>query len=90
MNEEQKERIKQSLNHVHKWPSLYMFKFIVPTVSGAFEELTKVFPESADVMTKQSKTGKFTSITVKEVLMNADQVFERYAEVNKIEGVISL
>ncbi len=90
MNEEQKERIKQSLNHVHKWPSLYMFKFIVPTVSGAFEELTKVFPESADVMTKQSKTGKFTSVTVKEVLMNADQVFERYAEVNKIEGVISL
>lgn len=90
MNDEQKERVRQSLNHVHKWPSLYMFKFIVPTVSGAFEELTKIFPEDIDMLTKQSKTGKFTSITIKEVLMSSDQVFERYAEVYKIEGVISL
>lgn len=90
MNDEQKERIRQSLNHVHEWPGVYMFKFIVPTVSGAFEELTRVFPDDIDLVTKQSKSGKFTSITIKEVLMNSDQVFERYAVVSKIEGVIAL
>ena len=90
MNEEQKERIRESLNHVHTWPGVYMFKFIIPTVSYAFEELTKIFPEDTDIVTKQSKSGKFTSVTIKEVLMNADQVFDRYLEVSKIEGVIAL
>jgi len=90
MNDEQKERIRQSLNHVHTWPGVYMFKFIVPTVSGAFEDLVKVFPKDVDLISKQSKSGKFTSITIKEVLMNSEQVFNRYEEVSKIEGVIAL
>jgi len=29
MNEEQKEKLRASLNHVHEWPSLYMFLIVL-------------------------------------------------------------
>ena len=90
MNEEQKEKLRASLNHVHEWPSLYMFKFIVPTISDKFEKLTALFPEDSNIITKQSSNGKFTSITIKEVMVGADDVFSRYEKVSKIKGVISL
>jgi len=90
MTEEEKKKLKVSLDSAHKWPSLYMFKFIVPTVSGNYEELMKLFPDTADVVTKQSSSGKFTSITVKEVMMSSDAVLIRHEKASKIEGVISL
>lgn len=90
MTEEEKKKLKESLDHAHKWPSLYMFKFIVPTVSDKYEQLVALFPENADVLTKQSSSGKFTSITIKEVMMNADDVISRHEKASKIEGVISL
>ncbi len=90
MDAAHREKIKQSLNHVHKWPSVYMFKFIVVTVSEQFEQLTKVFPDTSDVITRPSKNGKYTSVTIREVMLNADDVFAKYEEVSKIEGVMSL
>ena len=90
MDAERKEKIRQSLNHVHDWPSLYMFKFIVPTISDKFEALTKVFPGEIDLITKQSSNGKYTSVTIKIVVIDADEVFRIHKDVSLIEGVISL
>ena len=90
MDAERKEKIRQSLNHVHDWPSLYMFKFIVPTISDKFEALTKVFPGEIDLITKQSSNGKYTSVTIKIVVIDADEVFRIHKEVSLIEGIISL
>ncbi len=90
MDAERKEKIRESLNHIHVWPSLYMFKFIVPTVSDGFEKLKNAFSDDVDLMTRQSKNGKYTSVTIKVVMLNAEEVFDKHEEVSKIEGVISL
>ena len=90
MEEEKLKKLKESLDHNHKWPSLYMFKFIVPTISSKFEELAKVFPNDIDLVTKLSKNGKYTSVTIKEVMLSSDEVLLRYSEVRKIEGVMAL
>ncbi len=90
MDAERKEKIRESLNHVHEWPSLYMFKFIVPTASDKFEALTKIFPGEIDLITKQSSNGKYTSVTIKVIVIDSDEVFQKHEQVSKIEGVISL
>jgi hypothetical protein len=90
MDPERLEKIKTSLDDAHKWPSPYMFKFIVPTISGKFEALMEVFPEEVDSYTKMSKGGKYTSVTITEVLMSSSDVMKRYIEVNNIGGIIAL
>lgn len=90
MDEERLDKIKSSLDDVYDWPSLYMFKFIVPTISGKYESLMELFPKEVDSYTKMSKEGKYTSITIKEVLMSSDDVLNRYKAVQKIGGIIAL
>ncbi len=90
MDQERINKITTSLNEVHQWPSPYMFKFIVPTISGKFEALMKVFPQEVDSYTKMSRGGKYTSVTITEVLMSSESVLERYKTVQEIGGIIAL
>ena len=90
MDQERLEKIKASLDEVYQWPSLYMFKFIVPTISGKYESLMELFPKEVDTYTKMSKEGKYTSVTIKEVLLSSDNVIDRYKAVNAIGGIIAL
>jgi putative lipoic acid-binding regulatory protein len=77
--------------HELDWPRVYLFKFIVPSAGGKIEEAEALFnPEFAKIERRPSKTGKFVSISVKEMMMNPDKVIERYEKATKIEGLISL
>lgn len=67
-----------------------MFKFIIPSDPSKLETLKQIFGESAEFRTVESKKGTYTSLTVKEMMLNADSIFERYLEASKIEGIISL
>jgi putative lipoic acid-binding regulatory protein len=49
-----------------------------------------IFGESAQFITRESSGGKYTSLTIKEIMMDADSIFARYESVGKIEGIISL
>ncbi len=49
-----------------------------------------IFGESAQFITRESSGGKYTSLTIKEMMMDADTIFSRYEAVGKIEGIISL
>lgn len=90
MDQDRLDKIKASLDDVHEWPSLYMFKFIVPTISGKFESVMEIFPKEVDSYTKMSKEGKYTSVTIKEILMSSEDVLDRYKAVQKIGGIIAL
>ena len=90
MDVDRLEKIKASLDEVHQWPSAYMFKFIVPTVSNKYEELMKIFPKEVDTYTKMSKEGKYTSVTIKEILFSGEDVIQRYKAVHLLEGIIAL
>lgn len=81
------EAFKEKLDGTHKWPSLYMFKFIVPR--GKEEEVFALFPKN-DLSTKESSKGNYISVTAKVMMGSSDAVMEKYHEANKIEGVLAL
>lgn len=78
---------KERLDNAHEWPSLYTFKFIVPT--GKEDEILKIFPMH-DVKQKSSSQGNYTSLTAKIMARSSDEVIRIYVEAHKVEGVIAL
>lgn len=84
-------RLREELNNTSSWPSEYLYKFIIPTdnhkialVENAFDNLGAV------IQTTQSKTAKYTSISINVTMESPDSVIEKYIEMSSIEGIISL
>ena len=90
MDEDQLNRLRQRLNEIHRWPSIYMFKFILPNDEERVTRLKVIFGESAEFKSRLSANGNYISVTVREMMLEADQIFERYTLAAKIEGIISL
>lgn len=90
LNEETKQRLRERLDQVHEWPSVYMYKFIFEPDQQRLDRVLALFPAEAEVLRKYSTGGKYVSITVREVMMNADDVVGRYDRASEIEGVIVL
>ncbi len=88
--EEWKERLREQLDQVHEWPSVYMFKMIFEPDQERLDAVLALFPEEAEILRKYSSAGKYLSLTVKEVMMNADEVVQRYVRASQIPGVIVL
>jgi len=84
------DKLREHLTASVSWPSVYMFKFIAPAENRIFAMLHDLFPHQAEFTNKHSTGGKYVSITVKEVMMNPDEVIERYKKAAAIEGVIVL
>ncbi len=90
-NEEFFERLKGELEKSSDWPSIYLFKFIVPTDTEKIKQVELAFDSlGAVIKTTQSKTGKFTSVSVDVQMISAQAVIDKYIEVSTIEGIISL
>jgi nitrate reductase NapAB chaperone NapD len=84
-------RLKDELANTSLWPSIYLYKFIVPTDKEKIFEVENAFNNmGAVIKTSQSKTGKFTSISVNVQMKSPDHVIEKYQEVSNVEGIISL
>lgn len=90
MDEAKKAQLKEQLEEFHVWPSIYMFKFIFPNDESLLGRLKSKFPEEVEYSIKNSSTGKYMSVTVKEMVLRSEIVFQRYEDVSKIEGIISL
>ena len=89
-SQEAKDRLRASLMKVHEWPSVYMYKFVLEPGEERLGRLLALFPAESEVLRRYSKTGKYVSITVKEVMVSPDAVVERYEAVELIDGVIVL
>ena len=90
LSDEAKDKLRNTLQKIHEWPSLYMYKFIFEPDHDRLERLLALFPPESEILRKYSATGKYLAITVKEVMMDADQVVERYDKASEISGVITL
>ena len=96
MNNSQKteefyQRLKAQLEENFSWPSTYLYKFIVPSDPEKITAIKDIFANSgADLQTKESSKGTFTSVSVKVRMKSPDAVIEKYLEVSKVDGVISL
>ena len=82
--------MREKLEEHHDWPSVYMFKFVIPTDQEKLKQIHNIFGESAEYRERLSKNGNYTSVTIREMMLGVDSIFDRYREVSKIEGVISL
>jgi putative lipoic acid-binding regulatory protein len=84
-------RLRDELNNTSEWPSEYLYKFIVPTDAKKIEEVENAFDNlGAVIKTTQSKTAKYTSISINVMMESPESVIEKYVEVSSIEGIISL
>lgn len=81
--------LRKQLN-LEEWPNVYFFKFIVPSESDKIALVTGFFDANAEVVLHPSKTGKYTSVSAKVVMMDADSIIELYERAAEIPGVISL
>ena len=89
--EEFYKKLKEKLNEDTKFPSKYLYKFIVPSSKEKIEAVEAIFNEGGAVINKkESKTGKFTSVSIQVIIESADAVIEKYLLAEKIEGIISL
>lgn len=83
-------RLKEELANTSSWPSEYLYKFIVPTDAKKIEEVENTFDNmGAVIKTQQSKTGKYTSVSVNLTMNSPADVVEIYIQLSTIEGIIS-
>lgn len=83
--------LKEKLEEAHNFPEDYLFKFIIANEEAKHTEIYRVFDNTQFTLsTKESKNGKYTSITINAFVLDADQVIRIYKEVGKIPGVMML
>lgn len=82
---------KEKLEEIHTFPSDYIFKFIVASEQSNIAKVYSIF-ENADASfsMRDSKNGKYSSITVKAPVSDANDVVIYYRQVAALEGVMML
>jgi len=90
--EEFYKKLKEQLLETATWPSEYLYKFIVKSDISKIAEIEALFNNTGAVInTKESKNGKYTSVSINVIMKDPDAVISKYIEVtNNVEGVISL
>lgn len=84
-------KLKSQLADTSLWPNEYLYKFIVPSSDDKIESIEAIFDHTGAVIKRnESRTGKYTSVSINVRMANPDAVIKKYKEVGKIEGVISL
>ena len=81
------ESFSEKLDQLHSWPTLYMFKFIVPKSKEA--EVRSLFPLHTPTE-KESKNGNYISLTLQMMMPSSKAVINVYQKVSTIEGIIAL
>ena len=84
-------KLKKKLKNDTKFPSKYLFKFIIPTNESGIQQIEGLFNYQGAVITKTpSRTGKYVSISILVVMKSADAIIEKYKAAEQVEGIISL
>lgn len=75
---------------LQEWPDVYLFKFIVPNEPELLARTTALFGELSELSFHESKTGKYISVSAKEMMLSVDSIIEIYARAAEINGLIAL
>lgn len=87
--DERYEKLKEALLK-EEWPSVYLFKFIVPNDSERIAKVNSLFNEQSEVTMHPSRNDKYMSISAKELMLDVDSVMKVYEEASKIQDLIAL
>ena len=84
-------RLKNELNETTKFPTQYLYKFIIPNEAEKEIQLRDIFKtQKAEIKTRPSSNEKYIGVSVSVLLNDADQVIFYYKEAGKVEGILSL
>lgn len=84
-------KLKTQLEETTQFPTLYMYKFIVPTDEDKIAQVHGIFDNTgAVIQTKASSKGTYTSVSITVNMPSADAIIAKYKEVSVVEGIISL
>lgn len=87
MNKFSTKEFREKLEETHKFPALYMFKFIVPDERK--EEVKALFPRN-EMKFKPSSKGTYVSVTSRVMMPSSDAIIEVYKKASQIEGILAL
>lgn len=87
--DEQKKRLKDLLDK-ENYPLLYLFKFIIKKDEKKMIEIKRCFDETAEFEINPSKQGNYISVSIKQMMLDSDDILLRYERVSKIKNVIVL
>ncbi|MDP1801442.1 MAG: DUF493 family protein [Bacteroidota bacterium] len=90
MTEEELRKFKEKIVETTTFPSVYMFKFIVPSENRSIALVENLFDPETDIHTKESGNGKYTSITGMQVVVNVEEIMEVYKKASNIKGILFL
>ncbi len=82
--------LQEKLELNKNWPLPYMFKFIVPAQIEKVAMVEALFDKNATIYHKESKTGKYVSITAKQSMESASTIIDVYRKASSIENVVAL
>jgi len=84
-------KLKIQLDDTTVFPADYLYKFIVPAAENQVAEVESIFNNTGAVITtKNSKTGKYVSVSILLKLNSSDEIITFYEKAGKIKGIISL
>lgn len=84
-------KLKKQLHDQTSWPSIYLYKFIIPSSLKKLALIESIFNNAnATITTRDSSKGTYISVSIKVMMESPNAVVEKYIEVSKVEGVISL
>jgi uncharacterized protein len=90
MSEDDLINFKKKLEDSMTFPGVYMFKFIVQSDNRNIALVENLFGPEADIHTKESGQGRYTSVTAKQVVMTSDEVIKIYQKALTIKGIMIL
>ena len=84
--------LNRLLEETSKWPTEYLFKFIIKSDEGKIKIIESIFDNiGAIIKKKHSSNNNYTSISVNVKMDSPKDVIEKYKEVSKnVEDVILL
>ena len=82
-------KLREQLN-LQEWPGIYMFKFIVPNTPEVLAKTTALFDNAVNLKMQPSKTGKYISVSAKELMLDVESIIEKYKQSSLIEGLMAL
>jgi hypothetical protein len=82
--------LRKKLEAEHSFPTVYMFKFIVPADNRKIALVESLFNEEAEISQKQSSQGSYFSLTAKQVAISVDDIIAVYEKAAEIEGIMAL
>lgn len=90
MTEQELKNFKEKILETTTFPSVYMYKFIVPSENRSIALVESLFEPETDIHTKESGNGKYTSITGMQVVVNVEEIMDVYKKASTIKGILFL